>query len=191
MPQYISMSDTDPRIRLPCFQICNIVDGRVVPITEGFGTQDGKNIISENYKVGDTPYELVPHDGAMKDALKRGEGEVLLIQLIEFSPENYKYRFSEEGKWTGPYLTDYENEQTVGQDYCGVIDCRFVARKILIMIDLKTGQPMTKCYQYPTHLFCNNDLVKNYDRSTHTVTMNTPRIFTGKFFNGPRKAIQI
>ena len=184
------MSDKDPRIRLPCFQICNIKDERVVPITEGFGTQDGKNIISENYKVGDTPYELVPHDGAMKDALKRGEGEVLLIQLIEFSPENYKYRFSEEGKWTAPYLTDYENEQTVGQDYCGVMDCRFVARKVLLMIDLKTGRPMTNCYQYPTHLFCNNDLVKNYDLSTHTLTMNTLRIFTGKFSNGPRKAFQ-
>ena len=190
MSNYFSMGNDDPRIRLPCFQICNIVDGRVTPITEGFGTQDGKNIISENYRVGDTPYDLVPITGAMSAALKRGEGEVLLIQLIEFSPENYEYRFSEEGKWKAPYLTDYDNEQTVYQDYGGVMDCRFVARKVLLMIDLKTGSPMTNCYQYPPNLFCYNDLVKNYDRNTHILTMNTPRIFTGRFSNGPRKAIQ-
>ena len=36
------------------------------------------------------------------------------------------------------------------------------------MIDLKTGNPMTNCYQYPARLFCYNDLVKNYDKYTYT-----------------------
>ena len=190
MRNYISMAVNDPRIKKPCFQICNIENGKIVPITEGFGKENGKNIVLEYYKVGNSSYEFVPTSGAMTDALNRGEGDAVLIQLIEFSPENYEYRFSEEGKWTGPYLTDYDNEQTVGQDYGGVIDCRFVARKILLLVDLKTGKLMTNCYQYPTHLFCNNDIFKNYCTRTHTLTLDTHRIFNGKFSNGLRKAIQ-
>ena len=44
MSGYFSMNNDDPRIRLPCFQICKIIDGRVIPITEGFGTWTVKTL---------------------------------------------------------------------------------------------------------------------------------------------------
>ena len=175
----------------PAYQICNIIDGKIVPITEGFGTEDGKNIVKEYYSVGDSLNEFVPNPSPMKAALLNGRWflEVLLVVANEFSETDFQARFSEEGKYTGLYTTDYSKEQTVGID-CGMnYNSDANARRLFFLIDLQSGKPLTNYYQYPPQ-YIRNELVKSYDLSTHKLTLNTNRVFNGKYTNGERKMFQ-
>ena len=57
------MTVNDPRIKKPCFQICNIENGKIVPITEDLVKKTVKILCEEYYKVGNSSYEFVPTSG--------------------------------------------------------------------------------------------------------------------------------
>ena len=180
---------SEKQLTKPCYQICNVIDNKIVPITEGFGRENGMNIVRGYYSVGKKLNEFVPDPSQMKNALTRRKGNVLLVLANEFSETNFKARFSEEGKYTGPCKTDYSKEQTVGQSDAGVYNNGASARRLFFLIDLQSGLPLTNYYQYPIHCI-KNELVKSYDLRTHTLTLNTNRVFNGKYTNCQRKLFQ-
>jgi len=181
-------------IRHPTYNLLDTTSGTYQRIAFGKETDKtkpdyGKDIVDSYYLGSNDPYMFTPEEHEMTDYFLSGKAKYMLIQMFEFSPEEYKLRFNKEYA-SQLYMTDYAKEQTVFQDVSESIDYSTAeVRRLLFLIDTQTGKPVTDYLQYESKHF-NNDMIHSFDPKTGQIRLVTPYVCNGKLTAGPRKFIK-
>jgi len=131
-----------------------------------------------------------PKNSIMKNVLVTGDEKYyLLIQAFEFSDKNFHFRFSKLHTGGVPYLTDYDAEQSIGIEMVedewvlGEEDLNYATvRRVLFLIDVSTGKPASDLLQYSrSSKNFKHELFESYDTKNHILTLNTNKVFGGKY----------